>query len=78
MTRVEEVDVVVVGGALVRGCFVGEGLADEVMVFVSWRRVADAGGNLPRLDIESVRDELSLTLVERREIGEDSLLRYRV
>ena len=66
------------GGAKVLGSFLGEGLADEVMVFVSRRRVADAGGNLPRLDIESVRDELSLTLVERREIGEDSLLRYRV
>ena len=66
------------GGRKVLGSFLHQRLADEVLAFVSAMRVPEGGDELPRLDIETVREELSLTPVEQRAIGQDRLLRYRV
>ena len=73
------------GGPTVLDAVVRAGLADEVMVYVSPRRVAASGwlasedaDDLPCYDIATVAQVARLAPAERQSFGPDTLLRYRI
>ena len=66
------------GGRKVLQSFVRGKLADELIVFVSARKLGSAGSGLPRFDIADVAEELSLARCEQTKIGEDVMRRYLV
>ena len=65
------------GGELLRSV-VESHLADELWVFVAPRRVAGGAEGLPRLDIADLRESLNLPPASEGELGEDTLLRFRL
>lgn len=72
------------GGPTVLDSFVGAGLADELMVYVSPRRLADDGlaaeeaNSLPRYDVATVAQVSGLAPDRRESFGVDTLLHYRI
>ena len=73
------------GGPTVLDAVVRAGLADEVMVYVSPRRVAVEGflaaedaSALPRYDIATVAQVSWLPPARRESFGVDTLLHYRI
>jgi len=76
--RREWTHLLVEGGPGVLGGFVDAGLADELLVYVSPVSAGPQAGELPQFDIAAVRDRLAVRLVERRVIGDDEMLRYRL
>jgi len=65
------------GGAQALESFIEGGLADELLVFLSPKRFADAAAGLARFDIADVRRRLAPTLIEQRTLADDRMERYR-
>lgn len=65
------------GGAEVLESFLSRGLADEVIVFVSPRRLGEDGANLPRYDIAEAERAHKLCPHGRGQFGGDTMLTFR-
>ncbi len=65
------------GGVEVLESFCSRGLADEVIVFVSPRRLEEDGRGRPKYDIAEVRVAYKLRPHTRREFGSDTMLTFR-
>ena len=66
------------GGRAVLASFLGQGLADELMMFVSPRSFPDAAADIPRLDVAAILSDGRWALVEEQTLGEDRVARYRM
>jgi len=66
------------GGAKVHASFIGSGLADEIVAFVSPREAGSDAAGLPRLDVRELERKLSLKATEMRSFEDDVMRRYRV
>jgi diaminohydroxyphosphoribosylaminopyrimidine deaminase/5-amino-6-(5-phosphoribosylamino)uracil reductase len=66
------------GGASLLASFLHAGLADEIVVFVSPRRLgAGAAAALPRLDIADVLKKVPMRRTESRALGNDMMRRFK-
>jgi diaminohydroxyphosphoribosylaminopyrimidine deaminase/5-amino-6-(5-phosphoribosylamino)uracil reductase len=65
------------GGADVLHSFIGEGLADELEVYVAPREVGETDEELARIDVAELPQISDLT-PDEEDIGPDRLLRYRL
>ena len=64
------------GGAKVLEAFIRGGLCDELLAFVSLKKVPRETENLPRFDIAELQTTLDLSECEVSEFADDRLLRY--
>ena len=66
------------GGQAVLEAFIGSGLADELLVFVSPDALGTGHADLPRFDVHRVREELGLGEGEQVGSGADVMWRLRL